>query len=48
MDAASSKLLLWLFSFTRQRESSSSEEDNKRTLQEQCKNLQLKELLSSL
>lgn len=28
MDAASSKLLLWLWSLTRGRESSSSEEDN--------------------
>lgn len=28
MDAASSKLLLWLLSFTRDRESSSSEEEN--------------------
>lgn len=28
MDAASSKLLLWLLSFTRERESSSSEEEN--------------------
>lgn len=27
MDAASSKLLLWLLSFTRDKESSSSEED---------------------
>lgn len=31
MDAASSKLLLWLWSLTRERESSSSEEDNKKT-----------------
>lgn len=34
MDAASSKLLLWLLSFTRDKESSSSEEDHSRTAQD--------------